>query len=236
MKMSVRCLLFLTALVAFLPRPAGASGGAPMPPPGGSPASSTPMETAPRKSPQEEAVDHYNAGIKLRDRGVALEKEAQQTSDPKDRAKLEKKAQKEFGRAVSEFQEATQKNPSFFQAASDLGFVLRKTGQYSVALEYYNRALSLAPNYTPAIEYRAEAYLGLDRVEDAKQAYLQLFTGDRAKADELFQAMKGWVDKRKTEPGTVSPDVVQGFGQWVKEREAIATQTPAVSELHNLKW
>jgi tetratricopeptide (TPR) repeat protein len=229
----LRFLVLASFLLPLLPLPARASGGAPMQPPG-APSS---MESAPpRKSPEEEAVDHYNAGIKMRDRALALQKEAEQASDEKDRAKLEKKAQKEFQRAVSEFQEATQKNPSFYQATSDLGFVLRKTGQYTVALEYYNRALSLAPNYTPAIEYRGEAFLGLDRVEDAKQAYLQLFTGDRPKADELLKAMKGWVEKRSTAPGTLSADVVQGFAQWVKEREEIAGQTPAVSELQKLKW
>jgi tetratricopeptide (TPR) repeat protein len=194
------------------------------------------MDSAPRKTPAEEAIEHYNAGIKMRDKGLSLQKQAEQTTEEKERAKLENKAQKEFARAIAQFQEATQKNPSFYQASSDLGFVLRKTGQYDVALEYYARALSLAPNYTPAIEYRAEAYLGLDRVEDAKQAYMQLFSGDRAKADELFKAMKAWVDRRRSDPGKLSPDAVQDFATWLQDREEVAGQTPSVSELQKRKW
>lgn len=229
---TVRVLTLLGASLALLPSTALAAGGAPMTPPGGS----APMESAPQKSPAEEAIDHYNAGIKLRDKGVAFQKQAGQAKDEKERAKLEKKAQKEFQKAITEFQMATQKNPAFYQASSDLGFVLRKTGQYQVALECYNRALSLAPNYTPAIEYRGEAYLGLDRVEDAKQAYLQLFSSDRAKSDQLFEAMKGWEEKRRSDPGTVSPDAIQEFGQWLRQRQEIAGQTSSLSELQRRDW
>ena len=53
-----------------------------------------------------------------------------------------------------------------------------------------DRALELAPDYGEAIEYRAEAYLGLDRIDDAKKAYMQLFNLDRALADELMEAMR----------------------------------------------
>ncbi len=232
---NLRAPALLAALLALPPVPALASGGSPMPPPGGmSPSPS--MESAPKKSPQEEAIDHYNAGVKLRDRAVALQKQAEEAKEEKQRAKLESKAQKEFGRAIDQFQEACQKNPSFYQAASDLGFCLRKTGQYEVALEYYARALSLAPNYTPAIEYRAEAYMGLDRLEEAKQAYLQLFSSDRARADELFSAMKAWVGQRQSDPGKLGPAAVQDFAKWLQERGEIAGQTPSISELQERKW
>jgi tetratricopeptide (TPR) repeat protein len=232
----VRTAALLAAMMSLLPAPARASGGSPMSPPGGTSSSMPSMESAPQKTPEQQAVEHYNAGIKMRDKALALQKEAEQTSDEKQRARLENKAQKEFGRAIAEFEEATKKNPSFYQASSDLGFVLRKTGQYEVALEYYARALSLAPNYTPAIEYRAEAYLALDRLDEAKEAYMQLFTGDRAKADELFKVMKAWVEKRHADPGKLSPGAVQDFANWVQEREGIAGQTPSVSELQERKW
>ena len=94
----------------------------------------------------------------------------------------------------------------------------------------------LAPGYTPAIEYRAEAYLGLDQVEDAKKAHMDLFPNDRSHADELLVAMKGWVQKRQTDPGKMTPEMVQSFSSWVQEREELAKQTPSVSELQNRKW
>jgi len=181
-------------------------------------------------------VDHYNAGLKMRDKALALQKEAAQATSEKDRTKLEKKAQQAYGKAITQFRTATGKYPKYHQAYSDLGFALRKTGDYTGALEAYDRAISLSPAYAPAIEYRAEAYLGLDRVEDAKKAYMLLFPGDRGRADELLQAMKGWVEKRRVEPGTMTPDAVQEFSLWVAQREELAGQTPSVSELQQRKW
>jgi len=115
---------------AFLPSDLGASGGSSMPRSGGS----SSMPSAPRKTPEEQAVDHYNAGLKMRDKALAFQKEAAQVGSEKDRSKLENKAQKEFGKAISQFRTATEKNPKFHQAYSDLGFALRKTGDYAAAL------------------------------------------------------------------------------------------------------
>ena len=207
-----------------------ASGGSPMPRPGGS------TSAPPHKTPDEEAVDHYNAGLKLRDKALALEKEAAQATTDKDRSKLEKKARQEFGKAIPEFREATVKNPRFHEAYSDLGFALRKTGDYPTALETYDHALSLSPTYSPAIEYRAETYLALGRIEDAKKAYMDLFPSDRGRADELLKAMKGFIEKRRAEPGTMSPDEIQQFSSWVDQRAELAGQTPSVSELQQRRW
>ena len=224
--------VLVSASFAFLPPALWASGGSSMPRPSGT----SSMPPAPRKTPEQEAVDHYNAGLKYRDKAVALQKEAAQAGSDKERSKLENKAQKEYEKAIDELRTATEKNPMFYQACSDLGFALRKTGDYAGALEVYDRAVSLNPAYSPAIEYRAEAYLGLDRVEEAKKAYMALFTGDRGRADELLQAMKGWVEKRRAEPGTLAPDTVQEFSRWVGQREELAGQTPSVSELQQRKW
>jgi len=228
----VRVALLVGGLIVFIPPGLRASGGSEMPRDRGG----SGMPSAPRKTPEQEAVDHYNAGLKYRDKALALQKEAAQAGSEKERSKLENKAQKEFGKAISELRTATEKNPMFYQACSDLGFALRKTGDYAGALEVYDRAVSLNPAYSPAIEYRAEAYLGLDRVEDAKKAYMQLFPSDRGRADELLQAMKGWVEKRRAEPGTLAPDALQEFSRWVAQREELAGQTPSVSELQQRKW
>jgi len=73
-------------------------------------------------------------------------------------------------------------------------------------------------------------------VEDAKKAYMALFPSDRGRADELLKAMKGWVEKRRVEPGTLTPDAVQEFARWVEQRDELASQTPSVSELQERKW
>ena len=61
------------------------------------------------------------------------------------------------------------------QAYNGMGYSYRKLGDYTKALENYDRALQLAPKFPDAIEYRGEAYLALNRLDDAKQAYLTLF-------------------------------------------------------------
>ena len=227
--------LWLAFGIFMLPAIIQASGGSSLPPPARPPSGSTAPEP-PRKSPGEEAAELYNEGIQHRDKALALQKEAAAAPTEKDRAKLDKKAGKEFEKAISAYRQAAQLNNSLYQAFSDLGFCLRKTGDHTGALEAYNRALSLAPAYAPAIEYRAEAYLGLDRVEDAKKAYLELFPRDRSQADELLVAMKGWVQKRQGDPGKMTPEMVQAFSTWIQEREELARQTPSVSELQTRKW
>ena len=232
MQRIVRVALLVGAFIAFIPPGLRASGGSELPRDRGGSA----MPSAPRKTPEQEAVEYYDSGIKFRDKALALEKEAAQAGSDKARAKLENKAQREFEKAVSQLRTATERDPNFYQACSDLGFVLRKTGDYAGALELYNRAVSLAPTYAPAIEYRGEAYLGLDRVEDSKHAYMQLFSMNRGEADQLLKAMKGWVEKRRTEPGKMAPDAIQEFSAWVAQREALAQQTPTESELQQRKW
>ena len=52
----------------------------------------------------------------------------------------EKKAQQAFEKAIVQFREATAKYPRYYQAYSDLGFALRKTGDHTGALEAYDHA------------------------------------------------------------------------------------------------
>ena len=53
------------------------------------------------------------------------------------------------------------------------------------------KALELKPGYPEALEYRGEAFLALNRISDAQQAYLDLFAANRGLADKLLSAMKG---------------------------------------------
>ena len=97
-----------------------------------------------------------------------------------------------------------------------MGFSYRKTGDYAKALEMYDKALTLKPGFPDAIEYRGEAYLGLNRVDDAKQAYLELLAADRKQADTLMAAMQKWIADSKTNPAGVDPAVVSGLETWLR--------------------
>src|SRR5215510_8265347 len=107
-KMSLRIPLCLAVLMVAMPAALHASGGSSMPPPSVPPQGST-MPEPPRKSPAEEAAELYNSGIQHRDKAVALAKQAAAAPE-KERAKLEKKANKEFERAISDYRQASQLN------------------------------------------------------------------------------------------------------------------------------
>ena len=229
MSSMLRAFAVIGLIIGFLPSAAAAAGGTPRP---AIPSVSRAAET----TPEQQAVDHYNAGLSLRNKGWKLEEKAAQSDSEKKRAKYKKKMIKRYERAIKEFRLATRKNQEFHQAFSDLGYVLRRTGKYTEALAAYEQALALAPTYTEAIEYRGEAYLGLDRVDDAKQAYLHLFSEDRPRAEELLDAMRGWVSKRQADPGDLAANTVREFANWVAQRAEIAQQIPSVSQLQKRKW
>ena len=227
--MSKRILRTVVLPILFLAVPAVvlAAGASPMP-------TNPPEEPEVQKTPEEEAVEHFNYGLGYVEKAEKLEGEVAEAKNDKQRAKDTKKAQKAWENAIEEFRFATEKNPQFHQAFGSLGYALRKTGDYQASLVAYDRALDLDPGYGEAIEYRGEAYLGLDRIDDAKSAYMQLFSGNRALADQLLAAMKVYLDKRRQEGGDAA--ALDDFASWISEREEIAGQTASVSELRDRDW
>ena len=187
-------------------------------------------------SPEEEARQAYNIGIASRDKAWKIEKELAAATEAKSQEKLSRKLEKSFRSAATSFERAVGKNPMMFEAHSDLGYCLRKLGDYQGSLTAYNRALEIEPRYAEAIEYRAEAYLGLDRIDEAKQAYMDLFKGQNAHASALLEAMQNWVAERSDDPGSADPADVQSFSSWVAERAEIAGQTKSVSQLNDADW
>jgi tetratricopeptide (TPR) repeat protein len=196
----------------------GASGSS-VPAPSGS----APMRTM---TPEERAVEAYRNGDEHRVKGKKLEDEASAKSG-KDAEKAASKARGEFEKSLKDFKNAAKLDPKLYQAYNGMGYAYRKTGDYAAALEMYDQAINLAaPNFFPeAVEYRAEAYLALNRLDDARQAYLDLFAADRKQADLLMAAMKNWVAARKADAAGVDPDAIAGFEKWIGEREGMARQT-----------
>jgi tetratricopeptide (TPR) repeat protein len=168
-------------------------------------------------SPEEMAKEAYNSGISHKDKGLKIE-----DKDPA-------KAKGEYEKAFKDFQKAVKLSPELYQAYNGLGFSSRKMGDYAKALDYYDKALALAPGFPDAIEYRGEAYLAMNRIDDAKASYLQLFSSDRQQADVLMKSMTTWVEKRKAEPAGVDPAALASFESWIKERGALAGQTASMA-------
>jgi tetratricopeptide (TPR) repeat protein len=178
-------------------------------------------------TPEELAVQSYNSGVSHRDKGRKAEQQLSTAKDS-DRAKLQKKATEEYSKALKDYKKATELNPGLYQAYNGMGFAYRKLDDYVKALEFYDKALQLAPGFPEALEYRGEAYLGLDRIEDAKNAYLQLLGADRAQAAILMTAMKDWLTKRRANPTGVDPASLSAFESWITERGEVAKLTASM--------
>jgi tetratricopeptide (TPR) repeat protein len=187
-------------------------------------------------TPEQEAIALYNEGISYRDKAAKLEKEAEAENDAGKRQKLEAKAKDKHEDSSKKFAKATEKNPAMFQAWGSLGYAYRKVGNYNASLTAYGKAIEIQPNYTPAIEYRAEAYLGLNQLEQVKSVYMQLFTMDRPRADELAVAIDKWLEKRKTDPAGVDPGQLQEFSAWAAQRKQLASQVSSVAAPKNERW
>lgn len=231
--------LVLTAVILVLaPGALLASGGSPAPNPmGTAPPNSPEARQMVELTPEEEANLAYNDGLKHQDKADSLRKEAEsETANGKKHEKLAAQSRKEYEKALANFEDATKRNPKMFQAWSGMGYAQRKLGNYDVALKAYDRAIELEPRYSPAIEYRAEAYLGLNRLDDAKSAYTALFAGDRKRADELHAAMKRWLELRRTDPAGLAPETIEEFAKWVAQREEIAGQTSALVAPKDRRW
>ena len=166
---------------------------------------------AAKKSPEAIVTEALNAGLKRLEQGDKLE------------PKNPKQARKEYEAALKSFQAAAAAAPGNYRAHNGAGYSLRKLGQYPQALESYERALKLAPDSSEAIEYRAEAYLALNRLEDAKQAYMHLFVHDRSVSHVLMKAMKAWVETHRARPAGVDSAAVDAFAVWVGERDTLAS-------------
>jgi tetratricopeptide (TPR) repeat protein len=133
-----------------------------------------------------------------------------------------------YGSARVKLQSLVARSPQLAEAWNALGYTQRKLGSYDDSLASYAKALDLKPGYPEALEYRGEAYLRLNRIKEAKQAYLDLFASNRRIAATLLESMQDWL-KAQQSSHAVDASVVTDLQQWVKERGQIATQTAALT-------
>jgi tetratricopeptide (TPR) repeat protein len=207
------CLLAATAVPV-----AWANGGGP-----------EPEMRAPREqTPEEKAKTLYNEGVHDVKKADKYQADAEKSTDAKKKDRAGREAQEYYASALKRFQQAAQTNPEMPEAWNYVGYTNRHLGNYAAALSSYEQALTLRPGYPDALEYRGEAFLGLNRIADAKQAYLDLFAGNRQLADKLLVAMRGWLDVQKTS-ASADATTVGELDKWIQERSAIAGQTAALT-------
>ena len=182
-----------------------------------------------RTSPADQARLAYETGVRSVEKADALGAEAARQTDAKKRARLLVKAGDSYTIARRKFTRATELDPALHQAWNYLGYTSRKLGDYPGALAAYDRALDLEPDFAEAIEYRGHAYLGLDRLADAKDAYLRLFSSNRKLAAQLLRGMQDWVAEHRSDPAGMDIASVDAFSSWILERSSIASQTSSLT-------
>jgi tetratricopeptide (TPR) repeat protein len=182
-----------------------------------------------QRSPHDQAVDYYNNAERRIDGLTKTHEEMKAATDPQKAAKLQAKLAKGLENAAADLERAVKNDPQLFQAWSELGFTYRKVGKFTESLAAYEKALAISPNYTPALEYRAEAYLGLNRIDDARSTYTDLFSGDRPRADALLISMKSFVAARRADAAGLDAAKLDEFAKWVDAREIIHGQTVALT-------
>jgi tetratricopeptide (TPR) repeat protein len=191
------------------------------------PDSATPAPTSPDASAsQVQANTSYNVALSSLREGDGLEADAAKTKSEAKRKEQLGWAKDAYHRARGLFEDATKAAPAMAEAWNGLGYTSRKLGDYTAALAAYAKALELKPGYPEAIEYRAEAHLALGRIEEAKQAYLELFASNRAIAGQLLTAMQKWIDGAKAGADAAK---AEELSKWVQERTQIAAQTASLS-------
>ncbi|HEX7416687.1 MAG TPA: tetratricopeptide repeat protein [Steroidobacteraceae bacterium] len=182
-----------------------------------------------QQSPADVARDAYNSGVREIGYADKLDVEAAQATDPKKQTKTLDKSRTSYQKALKQFENAVAAQNDMYQAWNYIGYAKRKLGDHAAALEAYDRALSINPQYPAAIEYRGVALLGLNRVSDAKDAYLALFASDRKLAEQLMGEIRTWIAARRAAPNGVDSAVLDELAKWVDERGRIASQTAGLS-------
>jgi tetratricopeptide (TPR) repeat protein len=179
--------------------------------------------TAPEPtSASDLAVVAYKAGLGYISKAKDAESEAVKVADDKKKAKALAKVSDLYGKALDKFEDALDKDPGMVDAWIDIGLCELHLGLYDEAVKAYANVLELKPGYSEAYELRAEAYLGLNKVAEAKSDYMTLFKTARPLAGQLMIYMHQWIDERQRDPKGVSSDDLAAFVKWTEERAAIA--------------
>ena len=199
---------------------------------GAAPSESRPTSEQ-KASPQQRAIEHYNKGIEHRDLAWDYAERAEQSAIAKEREEYRDKVRKEYEKALVEQRQAVALDPQLFEAYSSMGYAQRKLGRYIDALKSYDLALEINAGYMQAVEYRAEAYLALNRVGAAQQAYDLLFRRDPERAALLLLAFEIWVAQG---PEGMTAGEVAKVQSWIESKAAIVREMSGATGESQKEW
>ena len=198
----------------------------------GSPGASQPGGESPGPSvekPDAAAKKAFNAGVKSLNHAREFEEVAAKASNPDKKAGAMEKAGDAYYRALDQFTEALSNKGDMVDAWNYAGFVHLRLGAYSESIDDYNHTLALKPDLLEAVEHRAESYMAVDRLEEAKASYMNLFNHARPLADQLMMSMQKWVESHRTAANGIRAADIDSFDKWIQERVGIAKQTASAA-------
>jgi hypothetical protein len=199
--------------------------------PGGRPGSSSidpggdPPPTPPEVKPDAAAKKAYNAGVKSLTKAREFEEMAAKAPNADKKTEALSKLNDAYGKALDQFTEALSNKGDMVEAWNNVGYIHLRLGAFNESVDDYNHTLALKPDLLEAIEHRAEAYMGVDRLEDAQAAYMDLFNHARPLADQLMVVMQKWQEDHLAAANGMRPADIASFGKWLQERDGIAKQT-----------
>jgi hypothetical protein len=190
---------------------------------------SPPTGDAPARAedkPDVAATKWFKAGVKSVHKAQEYVAAAAAAPNADKKASALERAGDNYTRALDEFTEALSNKGDMYEAWNYVGYVHLQLGAYAESIDDYNHAFALkADNNLEAVESRAEAYLGADRLDDAKSAYMDLFSHQRTLADQLMAAMQRWQSEHRANANGMRGADLDAFDKWLQDRDGIAKQT-----------
>ena len=179
---------------------------------------STPLEVKPEKA----AAKAYAAGQKTMVKAHELEEVVAKSTDPDKKVKAREKLDDAYGKALDQFTEVLRNKNDMYDAWNQVGYVHLRLGAFGESVDDYDHALKLKPDLYEAIQHRGEAYLGIDRLDDAKAAYMDLYFHARPLADEMMTSMQAWLQSHRAAGNGIRASDIDAFEKWIQDRDGIA--------------
>jgi tetratricopeptide (TPR) repeat protein len=167
---------------------------------------------------EQGAIDAYTAGYASILRAEHAENLAAASSNDAERKAALGDAQKAYRASLPNFATAVRLDRTMHEAYTYMGYANRKLGSYDEALRAYEQALKINADSPYAIEYQGEAFLGLNRIDEARFNFLRLYALDPQHAAKLLQAMRAWLAANEAKPpaGIDMP----ALAAWIAEKSA----------------
>ena len=125
-------------------------------------------------------VSQYQIGEKMINKAKKFEKKNKQT-----------KAKNAYKKAIENFLESNNQDPSNPDILNLLGFSHRKIGDYDNAEIYYSMGLEIDPKHVGINEYMGELFVVTNRINDAKKRLAVLEKCNCKEYNELKQVIDG---------------------------------------------